>query len=179
MYRDVVKNSKSIYRMAYTLPSLWLAYKLGRLSASVTEAMIDSMGLPGKYFHFRVRNDLELGIITNCCLMKMYLDLRKAGIIDIVGVRYEDLVADPTESIRRILEYCHLPVELTEAGRRGLDVDSQRNCSIAKSIIGGLKEPELTPDAKAITNEHLRNSGLPLIGQECLLEGTITYKRQS
>ena len=178
MYRDVVKNSKSLYRIAYNLPTIWLAFKLGRLSASITEAMVDSMGLPGKYFHYRPRNDLELGIIMNCFLMKMYLDERKAGVIDIAGVRYEDLVADPTYSIRSILEYCRLPVELTEAGRRGLDFDSQRNSVIAKAIIGGLKEPELTPEAKAIANEHLKNSGLPLIGQESLLEGTITYKKQ-
>ena len=55
-----------------------------------------------------------------------------------------------------------------------MEADSQRNSVIAKSIIGQLAEPELTPDTVERANVMLRKNGIPLIGEECLLEGTIT-----
>ena len=179
MYRDVVKNSKSLYRMAYSLPSVFLAYKLGRLSGALTEQACESMNMFGRDYRYRLRTDFDLGIIMNCVLMRIYLDVRKSGKFEVAGIRYEDLVGEPRESIRRILEFCRLPAELVEPGLRGLEVDSQRNSVIAKSIIGGLAEPELTPEAIKGANMFLRRNELPLIGEECLLEGTITYTKRS
>jgi hypothetical protein len=179
MYREVVKGSKSVFRIAYSLPSIWVAYKFGRLSGAITAAAIDSMGIDGTDYRFRLRDDLHFGFLMNSLLVRAYLDLRSGGKIDIVGVRYEDLVSDPHESVRRIIEYCRLPADLVEHGVKGLEVDSQRNSVIAKSIIGSLPEPELTPDSIARGNEILKKNGLPLIGEEYVLDGTITYQKKT
>lgn len=175
MYRDIVKVSKSLYRMSYALPSVWLAFKLGRLSGYFLEHMINTMGVAGRDYRVRLQDDLQLGVVLNSIVMGTYLDLRRDGHTDIAAIRYEDLVSNPAESLRRILEYCRLPAELVEPGLRGLEVDSQRNSVIAKSTIGGLREPELTPEAIATANLMLKKFGLPLIGEECLIDGTITY----
>jgi Sulfotransferase family len=174
MYRDIAKNSASLYRIAHALPSLWLAYKLSRLSGAFTESVANSMGLAGRDYRYRLEDDLQLGVVLNCVLMKLYLELRQSDDIEVVGVRYEDLVGDPEESIRRIIEYCHLPLELVTPGLDGLKVDSQRNSLISKSAIGFLPEPPLTPESIARANQMLGKFGLPLIGEPCLLEGTIT-----
>ena len=179
MYREVVKGAKSLFRIAYSLPSIWVAYKLGRLSGAITASAIESMGLDGRDYRFRLHDDMELGFLLNCLLMRIYLDLRSDGKVDVVGVRYEDLVSEPHESIRRIIEYCRLPAELVEPGVKGLEVDSQRNSVIAKSIIGSLPEPELTPESIFRGNELLKKNGLPLIGEEFVLDGTITYQKKA
>jgi hypothetical protein len=178
MYRDVVKNSKSLYRMAYSLPSVFLTYKLGHLSGAFTELAMESMGLDGRDYHYRFQDNFDLGIILNCLIMGIYVDLRKKGGDDVVGIRYEDLVGQPRECLGRILEYCRLPAELVEPGLRGLEVDSQRNSVIAKSIIGGIAEPELTAESIKRANKFLQQNRLPLIGEECVLDGTITCKKR-
>lgn len=177
MYRDVVKVAKSMYRMTHALPSIWLGYQLGRLSGVITEKVVDSMGLVGRDFRYRSHNHMEYGVLMFCLLTRVYLDLRRSGRTDVVGVRYEDLVDNPSGSIRRIFEHCRLPQELVEPGLRGLEVDSQRNSILSKEAIGSLPEPELTPDVIVRANEMLRKNGLPLIGEECLIEGTITCDR--
>jgi Sulfotransferase family len=178
MYRDVVKVSKSLYRIAYPLPSIWLAFKLGRLSGSLTEKVIESMGIDGRDYHHRLRDDMELGVLLFCLLTRVYLDLKHSGRTDVVGVRYEDLVDNSAETIRRILEHCHLPAELVTPALRGLEVDSQRNSMLAKDAIGSLPEPALTPDVIVRANEWLGKTGLPLVGEECLIEGTITCSKK-
>ena len=177
MYRDVVKIAKSLCRITYVLPSVWLGYKLHRLSASLGGKIAESMGFARRDCWFRSRDDIEPGVMLFALLMRVYLDLRRSGHTDIVGVRYEDLVDSPSESIRRIFKHCRLPQELVEPGLRGLEVDSQRNSIVSKEAIGSLPEPELTPDVIARANEILRENGLPLIGEECLVEGTITCDR--
>jgi hypothetical protein len=174
MYRDVVKVAKSLYRIAYTLPSIWLLYKFGRLSGSLSAKAVESMGIDGRDYRHRLPDNIYLGVLMYCLLTRVYVNMRRRGTTDVVGIRYEDLAGNSAESLRRILEHCGLPVELVEPGIRGLEVDSQRNSVIAKSIIGSLPEPELTPEAAARANELLRMSELPLIGEKCFVEGTIT-----
>jgi hypothetical protein len=127
MYREVVKVSKSLYRIGYSLPSIWLLYKLGRLSGALAEKAVESMGIDGRDYRHRLPDDVYLGVLMYCLLTRVYLDLRRRGTTDVVGIRYEDLTGNSAESLRRILEHCRLPVELVEPGIRGLEVDSQRN----------------------------------------------------
>ena len=110
----------------------------------------------------------------NCIAMRNYLNTRRTGKSDVVGVRYEDVVGNPHESIKRILEYCRLPVDLVEAGVRGLEVDSQKDSMFAISVVGSLSVSELTPESITRANEILKSNGLSLIGEECILDGTIT-----
>jgi hypothetical protein len=175
MYREVVAAAKSLYRIIYPLPSLWLAFRLGRVSGIFTEKVVETMGIDGRDFRHRCRTDLDYGVILFCLSSRVYLKLRRSGRTDVVGIRYEDLVKNPTESISRIFKHCRLPDELVEPGLRGMKVDSQRNSVIAKQIIGSIPEPELTPETMLWGNDLLRKDELPLIGDECLIEGTITY----
>jgi len=122
-------------------------------------------------------DDMEIGIIMNCLSIRPYLKMRSAGKVDIVGIRYEDLVGKPRESIRRILVFCGLPNELVEHGLRAFDVDSQKNSPLAKSISVLLPELKVTPESIERANRMLKKHGLPLIGEEMVLEGTITYKK--
>ena len=173
LYRDIVTASKSLYRIAYPMPALWLVFKLGRLSGSLTGKAVDAMGFCGRDYAVRLPDNLYGGLLLNCVLMKEYRELRARG-LDVMAVRYEDLLRNPEESIRRVFEYCRLPIDIVKPALRGLEVDSQRNSVLAKSIIGQLAEPELTPDVIARANALLSKHRLPLVGEECLLEGTIT-----
>jgi len=90
------------------------------------------------------------------------------------ALRYEDLVARPIDMCRVILEFFHLPVSLAELAVKALEEDAHKNSRIAKSIIGGFKEPQLTPRAKAQLNDVLKQFKLPQIGEPIIIEGLLT-----
>jgi hypothetical protein len=176
MYRDVVKVAKSFYRISYEFPSIDLGIVLGRLSGAFTEKIFDASGFCGKEYHMRLTDDLTFGVMLSAVTTKAYLDLRRQG-FKVSAFRYEDLVARPLECCRILMEYCGLPVSLAELAVKGLDHDSQRNSILSKSRIGNYPEPELTPQSKVWHNELLKKYGLPLIGEDCLIEGTITQEQ--
>ena len=175
VYRDVEKVARSVYRSTMVTPTMVLVCKLGKLSRHVTRLMIDSMGLNGSDFcvRFDTHNDLVLGVVISAVITTFYLDMRRRG-FDIRAVRYEDLIARPLDMCRVVLEFCHLPVSLAELAVKAFEVDSQRNCHLAKSLIGHFREPELTTQTKAKLNELLKKHGVPLIGEPGIIEGTLT-----
>jgi hypothetical protein len=176
MYRDVVEMAKSYYRVIYEFPSITLAYTLGNLSGVFTEKIYDAMGLCGKDFRIRLIDGLTIGVIFSAFTSKAYLDFRGQG-FKISAFRYDDLVARPLECCRILMEYCGLPVSLAEAGVKGLDHDSQRNSVMSKSRVAKNQAPHLTPQSKVSHNELLKKYGLPLIGEDWLIEGTITQEQ--
>ena len=103
---------------------------------------------------------------------KTYLETRRRG-VKVNAVRYEELVGQPLETCRRLMEYRGLPVELAKLAVRGLEVDSQRNAPNAKAIIGSIREPQLTEESKQSLSRILEKFGLPLLHEECVLEGTL------
>ena len=173
MYRNVVKVIKSLYRISMLHPSLRLARILGSISGHVTKVIVDSAGFDGSDFRVRVNKDLMLSTILYALTTASYLDLRRRG-FDVSAVRYEDLVARPLDMCRVVLEYCHLPLSLAELAVKALDVDSQRNSIIAKSAVGHIKEPPLTPQLKMTLNEILQKHGIPLIDEPDNIEGTLS-----
>ena len=172
MYRDFVTVAKSLYRLSMVYPSLRLVFILGRLSGQFHKMLIDSIGYDGSNFCVRISNDLTPGVLLSAVNITSYLDMRRRG-FDVSALRYEDLVERPLDMCRIVMEFCGLPVSLAELGVKALDVDSLRNSSAAKSIIGHFKEPQLTPCTKAKTNQLLQRYGMPLIGQPCIIEGTL------
>ena len=173
MYRDIVKSAKSAYRMSTALPSSHLLVLLGYLSGHATKKIYDYMGFDGSDFCVRLDNKLMYGALICALATSSYLDQRRRG-FDISALRYEDLVARPLDMCRVILEYCHLPVSLAEEAVKAFDTDSQKNSILAKSAIGNVKEPELTPQTKMKVNEMLNKHGVPLIGEPGIIEGTLT-----
>jgi len=172
MYRDTLATVKSIYRLQFPLPSLLLVDGFGRLSGKLTEKMINQIGWPGKEYNIRLENDLALGTLSTAIIMKVYLDLRRRG-FPIKAVRYEELIGKPLETCRCLMEYCGLPVDLAEWAVRGLKVDSQRNSPVAQHIIGHIPVPKLTDKSKASLNRILAKFEVPLIDEDCILEGTM------
>jgi len=173
MYRDVVAVAKSVHRLSMVYPSMRLICLLGQFSGTITKVIVDSNGVDGSAFRMRIDNDLIIGIIVHALATSSYLDLRRRG-FDVHALHYEDFVAQPRDMCRVILEFCHLPVSLAELAVKAFDVDSQRNSTLAKSIIGHFKEPQLTPEIELKLNVLLKKFGLPLIGKPGILEGTIS-----
>ena len=173
MYREFVAVAKSLHRLSITSPSLLLVHLLGRFSGQMTKMFAEWKGFDGSDFCVRLDNDLTFTVLIYGLVTSAYLDARRRG-FDISAVRYEDLVARPLDMCRVILEFCHLPVSLAELAVKALDRDSQRNSVIAKSSIGHVKEPMLTPKKKANLNELLKKYKLPLIGEPNVLEGTFS-----
>jgi len=174
MYRDIVAVAKSSYRMFLVQPSLRLAYVLGHISANVVKTAVESLGFDGSNWRVRVNDGLMPGVLTAALKMTSYLDLRRRG-FDISAVRYEDLVARPLDMCRVLLDFCHLPQSLAVLAVRAFDVDSQRDSPLAKSAIGHLQAPELTPQRKRKLNELLKKfDKMPLIGEPSIIEGTLS-----
>ena len=173
MHRDFIKQAKSFYRISYQAPVLCLAYSLGPLTGRVLERFISRFGQDGKQFRIRLNNDFQLGVTLSAVTTMYYLDLRRKG-LNVTAIRYEDLVANPVEMCQQILEYCRLPEALVGAAMRGFEVDSQRNSILSRKMIGNCPEPELTECVKNSLNELLMKfPGVPLIGSECIVEGTM------
>jgi len=174
MYRDVIPVAKSVYRASSVHPTLRLMYSLGSLHAELSKLVMDAIGFDGTPFRVRMDTDWTYGTVLFGLTTSAYVTMRSHG-FDVSGLRYEDLVERPLDMCRVLMEFCGLPVSLAELGVKALDVDSQRNSLTAKSNIGHLKEPEMTPQIKVKLNEVLkRYPGAPLIGEPAVLEGTLT-----
>jgi len=173
MYRDVENVAKSSYRSTQVVPSAYLLTQVGKLSPRVGQIFLNSMGLHGADFCIRLDGDLAFGVLLSALMTSFYLDARRRG-FDIRAIRYEDLVARPLDMCRVILEFCHLPASLAQLAVNAFDVDSQRNSLLAKSVIGRIKDPEMTPEAKVKVNELLKKFELPLVGEPNVIEGILT-----
>lgn len=176
MYRDVVKVAQSMYRFTQEFPTIVMANTLGKFSAALTEKCVDAMGYSGKEFRYKFWDDLSLGVFLAIITSKSYVQLRQKG-FDVCAVRYEDIIRDRQYAAKAILKFCGLPESLETEFLKGLDFDSQRGSIVSKEILSRHKDPPLTPESKRLANEALQKNGLPLIGEEWLLEGTITHKQ--
>ena len=170
--------AKSFYRMSRVLPMVTIAGTLGKWHGSITEKCAEMAGYPSPEFRVKLHDDLMLGLIIHYIMCKHYLDLRRAKELDIKAIRYEDLVSDPTAACRAIMYHCNLPESLVEPAVRGMEVDSQRNSPISKKVLDQFnKKLVLTPETREFVNNLLKKSGLPLIGDDSLLPGTITCEK--
>ena len=174
MYRDFIPTAKSVYRISMVQPSLRFVYLLGQLSGHLNRKMFNSLGFDaGDTPAVRLDNSFTAGVALSAAIINAYLDMRRGG-LDIRAVRYEDLVARPLDMCRAILELCHLPASLAELAVKALEEDAHKNSRIAKSVVGGFKEPQLTPDTKAQLNDVLKQFKMPLIGEQIIVDGLLT-----
>ena len=154
-------------------PAMRLIYILGYMSGYMTNKVMASIGNTGPGYSERLDNGLSLGVLAYSVTCALYLDMRRRG-FDIGSLRYEDLIARPLDMCRVVLEFCHLPLSLTEQAVKAFEVDSQKNSKIAKSLIGHFTEPELTPERKVKLNEMLKKFSLPAIDEPAVFEGTLS-----
>jgi len=173
MYRDFVAVSKSMYRCSMTIPVIRLKYLSGGTTDSFVKTSADKLGVDLSSVCKPMCSGIMFGVLNAALRIALYLDLRRRG-FDISALRYEDLVARPLDMCRVILEFCHLPVSLAELAVKAFDVDSQATSHMAKSVVGHIKEPQLTPQMTAQLNEQLTKLGVPLIGEPGVVEGTLS-----
>jgi len=173
MYRDIISVAKSRYRISMVEPAYRILYLLGRLSGRLARVMFNFNGFNSFDTCVQLDNDLMVGVLLWALSTATYLDMRRRG-VDVRAVRYEDLIACPLDVCRALLKFCHLPLSLAEQGVKAFDVDSQINSVVANSVLENFKDPELTPGRRAKLNELLKQFGVPLIGGEAIIEGTLT-----
>ena len=168
-------TAKSLYRASKVVPLMRLSFLSGHYSSRVSEILVEAHAVSADRSDLcmRLDNDLMPGVLIAATTTSSYLELRRRG-FEISALRYEDLVARPLEMCRVVLEYCHLPVSLAEMAVKAFDVDSHRNAIMAESAIGRFKEPQLTPEMKTKLNELLKKCGMPLIGEQDIIEGTLS-----
>ena len=159
--------AKSYYRMSMVAPAFRLKYYM--------KTSTDSVGVDLSNLNkvMRADSNLTIGVLLVAVKIASYLDLRRRG-FDVSALRYEDLIAQPLDMCRVVLEFCHLPVSLAELAVKAFDVDSQVNSEAAKSAVGHFKEPQLTPQMKTELNAILKQLGVPLIGEPNVIEGTLS-----
>ena len=174
MYRDMVKVAQSVYRQSMVFPTFRVLMLLGYLSKHMTRILVDQIGCPGDDYCVRLEDDLSAGIFGTALLSASYLDMRRNG-FDVSALRYEDLVARPLEMCRVLLEFCHLPASLAELGLKAFDLDSQKQSVLSLSTLGRFKTPQVTAQNRAKLNELMKMHGMPLIGEECIFEGTLSH----
>ena len=104
-----------------------------------------------------------------------YRKWREAG-LSIVGIRYEDIIADPETNMRRILRHCDLPEHLSVNSLRALKVDSQRNTPFSgKSLSQTVAVPEYSGETRAEIDAVCESYGLPSFSNgPYVAPGTIT-----
>ena len=131
------------------------------------------MGFSGEDYGAKLYDDHTFGVMIAIRTATPYLELYRKG-FKIAGVRYEDLVASPLVVCQRLLRFCGLPEDLAALGLKCMEIDSQRNTPVAQDLQSSHDNPVLTPDARSFSNQLLLKHGLPIIGEDCLLEGTIS-----
>ena len=155
------------------MPSVRLAQLLGRLTPSMCAAVMDWLGHGGTDFNTLIDNDLTFGATCALAAMKTYIDLRRQG-VHINAIRYETLIARPLETCEQLMQECGLPVTLAHDIVSGMHVDSQRNTNISRAALGQFRDPEVTPEMTESLNKLAAKFGLPLVNEDCFLEGTFS-----
>ena len=168
--------SQSLYRLSMALPSIRLAYILGRFSGRLTEAVCDSMGFSGEEFRVRLDNELSLGFVASSVAFRSYLRMHKKDPTVVSALRYEDLVARPLETCRALMQFCGLPSELAELGVKGMEFDSQRTAPYQMRHMKGLWAPKLTKDMEGHLNDILKAFGLPPLSEFGPVDGTLALQ---
>ena len=120
-------------------------------------------------------DDIDLGMLYWAKLCQEYVRHRQSG-LTVHAIRYEDIIGNRNFATRSILEYCGLSASLVDKALRGLEMDSQRNSHLAKSILKKYPSTIVTAGSIERGNALLKQYGLPLIGSDGILEGTITYE---
>ena len=160
------------------MPMLQVAYFLAKFSANANGHAMDAMGFPGDEFKIKAVDSHTIGIFVFIVASKFYLELLNEG-FDVVGVRYEDIVgkSSSTFACKQILDYLGMPESLVPLGQEGLKQDSQKESVFSREILGRHKDPEITPKSRELANKLLRKYGMPILGEDPLLPGTITVPK--
>ncbi len=131
-YRDVRSVFRSYLKIVQTLPITVITVILSLVSHKACYNFLISNGHrpPGKQGYFasllKQLTQRESLIFIECCLpVADYLKAREQG-CPIAGVRYEDLVAKPEATVRKVFQHCGIPLEFVARGLPAMERDSQK-----------------------------------------------------
>jgi hypothetical protein len=150
-----------------------MAFRLAKISPHITKAMIEDMGFNCKECTVESTEPLAWTFFLWAITVKKYLMWREQG-INIVAVRYEDLEANPASFVTAILDHFELPLEWQNDALKGMALDSQRNSTYSRVRLINVALPVLTPQVKNVLNSICHSFNLPLPGEPCVLDGTIS-----
>lgn len=119
---------------------------------------------------------LSFGILLSCISHKHYLRFRDIG-LKIAGVRYEDIISNPVESFRAVLEFCELPTDNVEQCSQSLKLDSQKGTPLSSERLSRHPTLEYAGEARKESDAICDKFGLPHADQEYIAPGTITFQR--
>lgn len=178
MYRNVVDVAESFCKVIQELPFLFAMTVAAERSGYLRRKFLTMFEMREMFESSGAEwNDLILGAVGFAKVCQVYLECRRNGGLPIAAIRYEDLKSDPRHAIRKTFEFCELPSSLIAgAVRDGLAADAQRNSPLSMSNLRKKRCLTFDEDTKRFVNSLLQQINLPLIGEDCLLEGTITNK---
>lgn len=119
---------------------------------------------------------LSFGILLSCISHKHYLRFRDIG-LNIAAVRYEDVISNPVESMRAVLEFCQLPTENVEQCRQALEFDSQKGTPLSSERLSRHPTLEYSGEARKEADAICEKFGLPHADQVYIAPGTITGQK--
>ncbi|MEL6405661.1 MAG: sulfotransferase [Chloroflexota bacterium] len=90
---------------------------------------------------FRPLRMVEAGALLWLEFLGHYVELREKG-YDILGVRYEDLIAAPESVMSQIFDYCELPQSQVPEALKAFDRNSQKGTIFSRDQLGDVKLTE-------------------------------------
>ena len=176
IYRHGLDNCKSGARGSRRSALLTILLLIGRISPTLTKYMVSQMGLPTKYLRQRVLSKIHFISVLWASGIRQYLDYRESG-MDIVGIRYEDIVQDTKYAFESIFQHCGLPFDGKEV-EKAMGRDSQRGTPVSAEILKKYKMDMFTEDVKKQTDMVCNSFNVPHIDEEYVAPGTVTYRSQ-
>ena len=82
----------------------------------------------------KMMHQIDFGFILWATSVRRYLYMRQQG-VNIYGFFYEDLIENKTFAVKKAFMFTGMPMELVEAGVKGLERNSQENSGISRKHI--------------------------------------------
>ncbi len=160
IYRDIRGVFRSFLNISSLFPIVVIFVALSLVSDKAYYNFHVSNGLrpPGKREYFtslqKLLTQRESVISINFCLaVSDYLKAREQG-CPIAGVRYEDLVAEPEATLRKVFQHSGIPLELVARGLPAMERDSQKGSPLDQQRLAGCKAAQL---AHELNEKHRRD----------------------
>ncbi len=149
-YRDVRSAFPSYLKIVPTLPLTIVLFALSLVSYKAYYNFLASNGHRplGKRGYFdslqKLLTQRESEIFLEFCLsVADYLKAKEQG-CSIAGVRYEDLVAEPEATLRKVFRHCGIPLELVARGLPAMERDSQKGSPFDQQRLGKYAKAQST-----------------------------------
>ena len=176
IYRSVLLTARSHYKLGYGSPFVYMKQKLSEVSPSLCYVLSWYLTsykqcFLGKWQH--IKHPLMFGIRFWLSSVSQFVALRKKN-FDIAGILYDDLIADKWSALAEIFHYSSLPVSYVTDAISAFDTDSQENSRWSRAALKHIEAPKFTPKLIAECNNICKILSIPLVDEDCRLEGVIT-----